>query len=273
MREVLDLHRAREALETIDSIVGEKHFDRVLDCVGLRAAGQPVEKSPHQVVVDVKCRSYGISLADSRRVVNLLTDPGAEPCSRTDPAWGRQRERSGVMIDGRAMPGPSWPNRAAQQGPGTPVGDGGPELRRYWNPRFLLFMAAYELLGLAAFSSAIATAGARASWSSALPWVILFVVAFFGLAFAVVRAGVSESEVGITLRAAGYGFDVRWDEVAAFDYGRRRGGEVVVLRRIDGRRSELRGVGRRMRWRGGMTDDFVALLNSRLAQHHANSTP
>jgi hypothetical protein len=172
------------------------------------------------------------------------------------------------------MPGPIEQEPAGHPGRRDAAArDAGTEFRRYWNSRLRMFMAAYELLLLAAFAVAIATAGAHASWSIALPWIILFPVAFFGIAFAIVRAGVYETQLGITSRAGGYGFDVAWAEIAAFDYGRRRGTEVVVVQRVDGGRRELRGAARRMRWRDGATEDFAALLTERLSQHHTKLTP
>lgn len=146
------------------------------------------------------------------------------------------------------------------------------ERRRYWNPRVRGILAAYAILLVVVFAAALAAAGRHASWSTAAPWIALFPVAVVALTFGVLRAGVSESEVGLSSRPGGYrSTTFVWDHIEGFEYSRRRGAEVIVVRRVDGSQTELRGAGRRMRWHGGVTDDFAALLNER--RRHFDVSP
>jgi hypothetical protein len=91
VREVLDLHGARELLEAIDGVAGEKRFDRVLDRVRLRAARQAGEEGRQQIVVNVERGTYGISMADGSDDSTVSIAPRAPPWQRArSPAIHRR---------------------------------------------------------------------------------------------------------------------------------------------------------------------------------------
>jgi predicted transcriptional regulator len=109
--DIVDLQGPGKLLEAIDRVVGEEHLDRVLDGVGLRAARKPRQQSRHQVVVDVKRRSYGTSLADPlftancgpgpRTVSLVIPYPMAMTLRLTDDETDALRRRA--QREGRSM--------------------------------------------------------------------------------------------------------------------------------------------------------------------------
>lgn len=148
------------------------------------------------------------------------------------------------------------------------------DLRFYWWARIRWLSVALAGVGVLGVPVTIASGGSHLSWLAVaivVGCVVLgakYCVQLVRLAW---RFGARETANGFEGHEEPRHAEWAWADVAGFGYARLSGREVVVAHAPDGSEIVVPGARRRMRWNGGSTQDFAALMEERRQQFAAKA--